>query len=35
VAKNAGLDWTKGIKEADLGALRESFKDLKAFQEGA
>jgi hypothetical protein len=35
VAKNAGLDWAKGIKEADLGVLRESFKDLKAFQEGA
>lgn len=33
VAKNAGLDWSKGIKEADLGALRESFKDLKSFNE--
>jgi hypothetical protein len=34
VAKNAGLDWDKGIKEADLGPLRESFKDLKSFQGG-
>jgi hypothetical protein len=35
VAKNAGLDWSKPILESSLSDLRESFKELKSFKEGA
>lgn len=34
VARNAGLDWEKGINENDLAALRLAFKELKSFKEG-
>lgn len=35
VARNAGLDWDKGLTENDLPALRNAFKELKDFKEGA
>lgn len=35
VARNAGLDWDKGLTEDDMPALREAFQELKAFKEGA
>jgi hypothetical protein len=35
VAQNAGLDWNKPIREIDLPALREAFRELKSFKEGA
>lgn len=35
VARNAAIDWEKPIMESDLPALREAFRELKSFQEGA
>lgn len=34
MAANAGLDWAGDLKETDIPALRESFKELKSFKEG-
>lgn len=35
VAQNAGLDWGKPIMADDLQKLRDAFRELKAFKEGA
>jgi len=34
MAANAGLDWHGDLKNSDIPALREAFKELKAFKDG-
>jgi len=34
MAANAGLDWAGDLKNSDIPALREAFKELKSFKEG-
>jgi hypothetical protein len=35
MAEKAGVDWDGDVKESDIPALREAFKNLKAEKEGA
>lgn len=35
MADKAGVDWDGDVKESDIPALREAFKELKAAKEGA
>jgi hypothetical protein len=34
MARNAGLEWDGDVKNSDIPALREAFKELKAFKDG-
>lgn len=34
MAANAGLDWAGDLKNSDIPALRQAFKELKSFKEG-